>query len=397
MFVPLRFWRKLPDDADVLLCLSTGGPCILRGEESICKEVEKVEPVHTPVPTMADFELALTRIAQLEESLATVQDTVSSLSMRVAQPASGSTQPPPSQQIYPHMQAHPLYSSASNATHDYATHQNHSLRPASANMRTSEERTKLRGNGKDAIHASEQGHERERDHEAMAMMLEDFAMNNRANRDRAAKIMGTGVGTATPVPAASSLPRRAGQERDANGGGAKTSSQITSPPPRLPGITQLLPPLPPTYDGGNGKAIALLEMSHPLSGLVHTDTDYIAKLVAQAPDPLRGWRLVQYYFRHLEWYSRVLHAPTFIDECKHLLSLPPASVSGRVRPSFLATYFVVLCISLQYVGEGERSELGMTVEQARSLSMRMFSAAQGLLWLCDFLGAHSLEHLQVIV
>lgn len=377
-------------------CPSTGGPCILRGEESICKEVEKVEPVHTPVPTMADFELALARIAQLEESVAGFQETVSSLSMRVAQPASGSGRPHPSQQIYPHMQAQPQYSSSSNSAQGYAIQEAHLFRPASANARTSQERTKLRGNGKDGEHASEQGHERERDHEAMAMMLEDFAMNNRANRDRAAKIMSTNVPTATPVLAASTLPHRTGQEANATSG-AKNSSQITSPPPRLPGITQLLPPLPPTYDGGNGKAIALLEMSHPLSGLVHTDTDYIAKLVAQAPDPLRGWRLVQYYFTHLEWYSRVLHAPTFIDECKHLLSLPPASVSGRVRPSFLATYFVVLCISLQYVGEGERSELGMTVEQARSLSMRMFSAAQGLLWLCDFLGAHSLEHLQVIV
>lgn len=187
-----------------------------------------------------------------------------------------------------------------------------------------------------------------------------------------------------------------GDKTSSVAGGPSTSSNkgnTPTSPTRLPGISEILPPLAQPVEN---KRLALVEASHPLAAMINPDTDYISKFIAQAPDPLRGWQLVQFYFTHLEWYSRVLHAPTFIEECKSLLSLPPSLVSGRVRPSFLATYFMILCLSLQFIEPNERANLGLTAEQAQALCMNMFSAAQALLWMCDFLGAHSLEHLQAI-
>lgn len=202
-------------------------------------------------------------------------------------------------------------------------------------------------------------------------------MGHRANRDRVARLMN-------------------GDKTSSVAGGPSTSSNkgnTPTSPTRLPGISEILPPLAQPVEN---KRLALVEASHPLAAMINPDTDYISKFIAQAPDPLRGWQLVQFYFTHLEWYSRVLHAPTFIEECKSLLSLPPSLVSGRVRPSFLATYFMILCLSLQFIEPNERANLGLTAEQAQALCMNMFSAAQALLWMCDFLGAHSLEHLQAI-
>lgn len=215
-------------------------------------------------------------------------------------------------------------------------------------------------------------------------------MGNRANRDRVAKLMvAQGSNNGDGATGTGSQKDTGARETGGMAGG-------TVSPTRLPGISEILPPLS-TPLLGDSKSLALVELSHPLAGIINADTDYMSKFIGQAPDPLRGWQLVQFYFTHLEWYSRVLHAPTFIEECKHLLSLPPASVSGQVRPSFLAIYFMVLCLSLQFLEPNERKNLGLSTEQVNSLCKTMFSASQSLLWMCDFLGAHSLEHLQCIV
>lgn len=206
-------------------------------------------------------------------------------------------------------------------------------------------------------------------------------MNNRANRDRAAKLMGAhdgtggtaGIGTSTSEP---SLPS---PQRGLNGN-----------------MKDPLAALSLFMDPNSFTQAPTAEPAHPLVGIISPQTDYLAKFISQAPDAVRGWQLVQFYFSHLEWYSRVLHAPTFLNECKTLLSLPINAVSARVRPAFLATYFMVLCLALQFIEESERVNLGLTVEEAQTYCTNMFSAVQSLLFLCDFLGQHSLEHLQII-
>ena len=200
-------------------------------------------------------------------------------------------------------------------------------------------------------------------------------MGHRANRDRISKLMGAQEGSAPILEAA-------------------RGSRSPASPTRLPGMSGILPPLADPADHQN---IALVEISHPLAAVINAETDYISKFIAQAPDPLRGWQLVQFYFTHLEWYSRVLHAPKFLEECKHLLALPPNAVSTQVRPSFLAVYFMVLCLALQFLEASERNNLGLSSQQVQTICKNMFSASQALLWMCDFLGAHSLEHLQCIV
>lgn len=207
-------------------------------------------------------------------------------------------------------------------------------------------------------------------------------MNNRQNREKAAKLMGAPDGSTTGAPSDPPLPSPV---RGING-------TIKDPMSALSNFVN-----PNDFSASQQQQqSSSVEFVHPLAGVTNPSTDYLAKFFSQAPDAVRGWQLVQFYFTHLEWYSRVLHAPSFLAECRNLLSLPINAVSTRVRPAFLATYFMVLCLALQFIEEQDRVNLGLTAEEAQTYCTNMFIAVQGLLNLCDFMGHHSLEHLQII-
>lgn len=204
-------------------------------------------------------------------------------------------------------------------------------------------------------------------------------MNNRQNREKAAKLMGAPDGTAAPMDAALPSPVRG------------VNGSVSDP---MSALTNFINPQEVTSSQAPSSTV---EFVHPLAGVTNPSTDYIAKFFSQAPDAVRGWQLVQFYFTHLEWYSRVLHGPTFLQECRNLLSLPFNQISSsRVRPAFLAQYFMVLCLALQFIEEQDRSNLGLTADEAQTYCTNMFTAVQGLLNLCDYMGHHSLEHLQII-
>lgn len=208
-------------------------------------------------------------------------------------------------------------------------------------------------------------------------------MNNRQNREKAAKLMGAPDGSATGAPSDPPLPSPV---RGING-------TIKDP---MSALSTFVNPNDFSASQQQQQQSSSVEFVHPLAGVTNPSTDYLAKFFSQAPDAVRGWQLVQFYFTHLEWYSRVLHAPSFLAECRNLLSLPINAVSTRVRPAFLATYFMVLCLALQFIEEQDRVNLGLTAEEAQTYCTNMFIAVQGLLNLCDFMGHHSLEHLQII-
>lgn len=235
----------------------------------------------------------------------------------------------------------------------------------------------------------------EREHEDMAMILEDFAMNNRANRDRAVQSMGAAV-TATSSDDDGEQAAEPGPARSQVGtSDTHLDGDIAVDAPQH---TSTLPPLH-TPDGHHAKlatASSALEAAHPLYGFALSRDDHVTRFLSQGPDPPRAWQLIQFYLAHLEWYSRVLHTPTFLEECKFFLA-SPKDVAVRTRPSFLATYFIVLCIALQYIGEQEKTELSYSTEQTRHMCLEMFSAAQAMLHLSEYLAVHSLENLQVIV
>jgi hypothetical protein len=326
-----------------------------------------------PVPTMMDFEAAVSRIQELEDSVAQLHRLMNehrTALLNMPQATSSTAPDTASQALAGMREPFPL---------------------ASASASRASKSTAVSGLlGKNV---------QEREHEDMAMILEDFAMNNRANRDRAVQRLGA-AGTAnnsddemgsTDVVASARLPNGGTNDHGA------TAIPIGSPS-RSSGLAHLLAAQQTAngHTAEEGTPFGSLDPSHPLHGIAASGVDYVSRFLSQGPDATRAWQLIQFYITHLEWYSRVLHTPTFAEECKAFLALPQQS-SSRARPTFLATYFVVLCIALQYIGEQEKADLGYSTEQAQTMCLSMFSAAQAMLNLSDYMAVHTLENLQVIL
>lgn len=70
---------------------------------------------------------------------------------------------------------------------------------------------------------------------------------------------------------------------------------------------------------------------------------------------------------------------------------------GMIQTSFLGVYLMVLCLALHLIEPDVCETLGMDFITSTSLSKKMYSAAQACLLYDEYLGSHSLEHLQCLM
>ncbi|KAF9455930.1 fungal-specific transcription factor domain-containing protein [Collybia nuda] len=182
--------------------------------------------------------------------------------------------------------------------------------------------------------------------EDMAMMLEDFAMGHKVNRTRATQ--------------------------DAEGDSVCRRDDHANPSLPLP-------------------------ISHPLALLVDSSIDVVARLVRTLPGEWQSQCLIQFYFDRLDWYSKVLHRPTFLSESETLQQQITRGNLSLVRISFLGVYCMVLCLAVHLIEPHVAERLHLDLLTTSGLSQRLYSAAQACLQYDDFLGSHSLEHLQCII
>ncbi|CAK5280675.1 unnamed protein product [Mycena citricolor] len=188
--------------------------------------------------------------------------------------------------------------------------------------------------------------------EDVAMMLEDFAMGHRVNTNRAA------------------------QELE-----AASHSTVRSPQLR---VTR------------KGPQLGILP-SHPLALLIDPNTDILGRLLSVMLPEQQAGVLVQFYFDRLDWYSKVLHRPTFVAEVSEIYGPTSSRNFAAIDIGFLAVYYMVLCLALHLIESIVREQLGLSFLAASDLARDMHSAAQACLHFDEFLGSHSLEHLQCII
>ncbi|KAJ7109829.1 fungal-specific transcription factor domain-containing protein [Mycena epipterygia] len=188
--------------------------------------------------------------------------------------------------------------------------------------------------------------------EDVAMMLEDFAMGHRVNQTRAT------------------------QDLDAVSYSSDRSPklEVTSR-----GINFGVP------DG------------HPLALLIDPSTNIMSRLLVSLLPEAQTRVLIQFYFDRLDWYSKVLHKPSFIADSHALMINILSRNVGAVRIGFLAVHYMVLCLALHLIEPVIREQLGLSFTDASELARRMYSAAQACLYYDEFIGSHSLEHLQCII
>ncbi|KAG7091599.1 hypothetical protein E1B28_010619 [Marasmius oreades] len=210
--------------------------------------------------------------------------------------------------------------------------------------------------------------------EDAAMILADLAMGNRMNIRRSSMHM---EANSNPGRAPRSFP-----------GLANTPMQL----PQLPGTSKLFPP------NANG-----ISEEHPLSLLVRPTTSVIHQILSHLPAEADARGLVRFYFERIEWYTRIIHYPTFCYETK-MLTRQISDTSASSTPGtpsislpFLSTYFMVLCLSYHFIEPEMCKALDTTFEEAAEMSKKMYNAAQLCLWIGNHLENHSLEFVQTLI
>lgn len=195
-------------------------------------------------------------------------------------------------------------------------------------------------------HGNNAGAPRDGENEAV-MMLEDFAMGNRANARRAAQKL---------VP--------------------------------KPGLISSRP-------GDSPDPLRLETAVNQRSADPAADVAY--RFLRLAPPPETQRQIVHYYFERLEWYTKCLYRPNYMEDMNLLLSLDLETAARSVRPTFLCVHFMVICLAIHLCSGEEVLLWGYDRISAMSLCDALFAGSQQLLWSSDFIGSHQLEHLQAVV
>ncbi|KAF5379255.1 hypothetical protein D9757_010680 [Collybiopsis confluens] len=222
--------------------------------------------------------------------------------------------------------------------------------------------------------------------EEAAMMLEDFAMGHRVNRSRAAQDLHQ------RPPETYSYANTASYGPQGLAYREMYDKSMHSIPTPISAIDSFTPQLG-------------LPDRHPLSLLVDPTTNVIGRLVSILPNQTQCAILIQFYFERLEWYSKVLHAPSFLSDANQLINQVSMAMNVDWDPSILAhisvpylsVYFMVLCLSLHLIEPEICRRLNVGPGDALELSKKMYSAAQACFHVSDFMGNHSLEALQCLI
>ncbi|KAJ7610886.1 fungal-specific transcription factor domain-containing protein [Roridomyces roridus] len=138
---------------------------------------------------------------------------------------------------------------------------------------------------------------------------------------------------------------------------------------------------------------------HPLALLIDPTTNVMSKLLASLgllPEEQTS-TLIQFYFDRLDWYSKVMHKQSFIAESEELIRNVASRKISAIRVGFLALHYMVLCLALHLIEPAIREQLEISFEAASELAKNMYSAAQACIYYDEFIGSHSLEHVQCII
>jgi hypothetical protein len=214
------------------------------------------------------------------------------------------------------------------------------------------------------------------------MMLEDFAMGHRINRSRATQDLERESPESYPY----ATPFY----------GIPEYREFHEGRHHMPTPVSAVDRLTPQFG---------LPERHPLSLLIDSASNAVSRLISILPNRSQCATLVNFYFERLEWYSKVLHAPSFNSEASQLMEQVSIamncdwdpSVLGYISVPFLAVYFMVLCISFHLIEPDICQRLNVDLGEAAELSKKMYNAAQACFYISDFIGNHSLEALQCLI
>ena len=314
------------------------GPCTLRNDQSICREVEKHTPTATGCASTNDLLNLQHRLSVLESLLAEAGIIAPGTLDELTANPNNKNNKMSTAAVGTSVTAAGVPKREPSGTH------------------TAQGYAALTDQGK-------QDNEGDSDTEGAALTLEHLAFGQR----KLSQLTAVGVGMTQFPPAAGSreeiaappstgegLINKAGGDfarrnsvnpNDLSSVDVNTANNVgfSSLPPNLALFKQNL------HRPVNTALLNALDPSEVFSIFYQRSDVFVRALTHVSPDRKHGELLVYRYLERVEWLHRCLHVPTFIKQCQELWSLSQENIVQEVHTPFLGLYFIVMCVSARRV------------------------------------------------
>ncbi|EOQ99859.1 Activator of stress s 1 [Wallemia ichthyophaga EXF-994] len=344
------------------------GPCKSRGDDAICREVQKHEESVTGCASATSMDMLTNRVLHLEAALRTTQQA---LPQNVQ-----STLLPPSLSLSHEM--------ASGATPAKFEGQNRRGRPSKGKGKS----IKSEDSGHGAIDATQTRPlgsgivSNDSEEEEAAMILEDFAFGRREksslNNDR----LKFGSTPASPAKSINNPAIKGDNEASAN------------TCPGRSGPKHAVNFAAPTFNPAFNPPDFMLARNE-------TSADnYQRNILSVLPSRKVGEALMSIYIRKVDFFQKVMHIPTLKKDQENFWNQYEAHATGgrlEIAPAFLGLYLMILCAAIHFADADEAVNAGLSPQEHESLPALYFAASRAALWASDYLENHNLNNLQTIV
>ncbi|KAK8845287.1 hypothetical protein IAR55_006000 [Kwoniella newhampshirensis] len=145
------------------------------------------------------------------------------------------------------------------------------------------------------------------------------------------------------------------------------------------------------------KETSTIDLLSHMAFLVEPGTDVVGRILRHLPPQATTEKLLTFYFGRLDWYTKVVHAPSFSADSKALYQMLNEGRTRGIRLNFLSLQFAVLSLSYRLLERDERQQLALSLDQTLASAQICYSATRALLQYNNWVGNHSLENLQTLI
>ncbi|EIW71088.1 hypothetical protein TREMEDRAFT_11544, partial [Tremella mesenterica DSM 1558] len=142
--------------------------------------------------------------------------------------------------------------------------------------------------------------------------------------------------------------------------------------------------------------VQLIGLMDPLELFWSKTTVGLRWIVDRLPSPDRGKLLITNYLQKVDWLFRCIHVPTFLKQCSDLWAVPRDRISEEISLPFIALYICACSLGLQFMDPEEIAE-NFTPEEAHSVPSQYYNCIRASMYGSDFGGQPTVEHCQTFV
>ncbi|TIB79927.1 hypothetical protein E3Q22_02212 [Wallemia mellicola] len=336
-------------------------PCKSRGDDAICREVEKHDESTTGCASSTSLELLTNRVLHLEAALRSMHQRLPQDLQAGLMPASLSL-------------AHERATSSNPVKPEGPSRRGRPPKKKLAPQNTQEQEKETTGSAQSRPPLSS-AVSNDSDEEEAAMILEDFAFGRREKPSFPNDRLKLNSSASSPVDSPQTSYNYPGN----------VPSASTSTLPRI------------------GPLKASNSFTPPDFKLMRCETsaeDYLKSILAVLPDIKKGKALVKLYVTKVDFFHKAMHVPTFLNDLDiffRQLNSNSTKEHDEIPPAFTGLYLIVICVALHFADTEEAIAAGFTQEEHKTLPSLYFAASRACLWASDYLENHNLKNLQTII